>query len=285
MQQNESPLIRALTEYYDGKNILSTRFDCEHREDCRKCGSCNTPLRITPQDANSADNTFTQAKSAFVGKHYENARALGIPRLLFVSSDPGSSTYSSNPEDNFTSDESRTPAGVREREITATARGFGRDVHWRTTHELACQILQGFPRCAKLSDMEATPYFAHTNAAKCCQNREGNGEAHDRLFKHCRKYLPEEINILAPDVIVSMGENAMGSVEYALSVRHGWEDVGCEKEVALSNEQQALWLPIYHPRYAGGFYNHARNKWGNGKGREWEKFAERVRDFISNRDS
>ena len=239
-----------LENYYRECGILSTDFRCKHSEECRKCGSCNTSLPITPQDANSADNTFTQAKSAFVGTHYENARALGIPRLLFVSSDPGSSTYSPDPEVNFASDKSRTPAGIREREITATARGFGRDVHWRTTHELACQILQGFPRCAKLSDTEATPYFAHTNAAKCCQNRKGNGEAYDLLFEHCRDYSTEEIQILAPDIIVTQGKWAKQFVGYAFSVKGKW---GQEQSVTLHDGKEAIWFPGYHPSNYGAY--------------------------------
>ena len=105
--QSESPILRDLREYYDKNKILSTNFDCKHLAKCQDC------LPPTPVDATiptDAEDTFTQAKAAFVGDRYCER----VPRLLFVSLDPGSVLKHNDPKYNHISPESRTLAGVWE---------------------------------------------------------------------------------------------------------------------------------------------------------------------------
>ena len=80
-RKDEPLLIDKLTDYYEEKKILSTNFCCPRFELCRQ-GMCLTPENARTEK--EALNTFTQAKSALVGKHYEHT----TPRLLFVSLDP-----------------------------------------------------------------------------------------------------------------------------------------------------------------------------------------------------
>ena len=272
-------ILDKLENRYRKYGILSTKFQCKHRATCQSC-LLPTPLRATTLE--QVQGTFSQAKSAFVGDRYGN----GVPRLLFVSLDPSRVLTDNDSEYTYVSKESRTPHGVQKGEMERAQRISANratpSFRLRETNNMAECVL-GMPIGPNIAR-----YYAHANAVKCTVNKKGSRlQADNRLYENCRErnYLREEIEILAPDVIVSMGQRTMESVEYALAIQHGWDNVGCEKEVVLSNRRQALWLPIHHPRNAGGFYNEARNIWGNGKGREWEKFAERVRDFISNRDS
>ena len=277
MQQNESPLIRALTEYYDGNKILSTKFKCACLANCQMRRE-SAPEQVIPGNLKEAReqifNKFVQMKSSFIGPHYENARALGIPRLLFVSADPGSVLHSY--QHNYVPSVNRTPASVRK--ISGDLGEFGTRNNWRQTHKMACRILLEYPECAQLSPETATPYFAHVNAAKCCENKRGKGEASIRLFKNCRTYLRGEIDLLAPDVIVTHGPRAKEGVEFAYSTS---AEFG-EANIVRAKSGKALWLPLPHPSNRRGEYKKQReHEWGPA----WEKFAERVRDFISNRDS
>ena len=280
MQQNETPLIRALTLHYDKVGILSTNFRCKHLAECQGC------LPPTPSDATDPEeirNTFTQAKSAFVGDRYGDV----APRLLFVSLDPGRALKTDSAPYNYIARETRTPQGVQKGNASVIPflpyRVDGRK--WQRllrTNELAERILRDkIPQ-----ESHVMRFYAHANAAKCTMNKKGSVKANNRLYDNCRKrnYLRGEIDILAPDIIVSMGKEAMEGVEHALPTSHGWERVGCEKEVELSGGRRALWLPIHHTSHPD-IWPEAREKWGNGEGHEWEKFADRVREFISKRDS
>ena len=242
MQQNETPLIRDLRKYYDrdGIKILSTKFDCEH-----KC-KCRGGLPLTPKGATTpekVEGTFTQAKSAYVGERY----GVGVPRLLFVSSDPGSAMY--HPKHyNFVSDENRTPESVRRIEIEGLEEmGFKHSRPWQCNHEMTRAILG-----LSISDAkEALPYFANINAAKCCRNNKGKSEAGNRaLFENCRVYLRGEINVLAPDIIVSQGEWAKKGMEYAFRVSSEWAR---EQSVPLRDGKEAVWFPSYHPSSYGPY--------------------------------
>ena len=255
MRQNETPLIRDLRKYYDrdGIKILSTKFDCEH-----KC-KCRGGLPLTPKGATTrsqTENTFTQAKSAFVGEGYENARALGIPRLMFVTSDPGSAFY---PGRSWAPCENRTPEAVRKIRSNPELKPDG--TVGKAMHEIARQVL-GTYNSDVASAGNTARYVANVNAAKCCRNNKANAEAGNRaLFENCRAYLCGEINILAPDVVVTMGKWAKQGVEAAVEIQSQW---GCEQELVLGG-RRALWIPIIQ--------RHSRE--------ERKKIAERVREFIS----
>ena len=169
-------LVDDLRRYYEAQGILATRFTCCHQADCSR-GSAS----------------FTGPKSAYFGEHYEDAHSLGLPRLLFVSLDSGSAGSCA---------EKRLPSAVWP---PVTEESLGRrNRHWYRTHELAACIVNRI-RGTSMKPWEAAPYFAHTNSAKCCQNKLGRGQADGRLFKNCRPYLSRELAVLRPDVIVTQG--------------------------------------------------------------------------------
>ena len=236
-----------LENYYRESGILSTDFNCKHLKQCIKCQGCCRPLNLTEEtatDLSQIRNTFTGAKSAYIGKHYGDS----ISRLLFVSLDPGAAIYErSNGNVSFVPAISRTPAGVQERETT-TDEDLKKSPHWKYTHMLANQILNLGLHSSELKN--ATPYFAHVNAAKCTVNSAGKAQAPGQLFKNCKEYLSGEIKILAPDIIITQGKWAKEGVEHAFSISSEWAR---EQVVTLDSGKKAEWFPSYHPSNFGKY--------------------------------
>ena len=272
-RKNAPSLIEELTDYYEEKKILSTNFDCSYFRRCRQ-GMCLT--------SGNADNvcdtydTFTPAKSALVGKHYERT----TPRLLFVSSDAGSAIYTasgSTRSHSFASRQSRTPDSLQHH---PKFRPSEMNPHWRYTHEMARIILGTcgvLPRTARLED--TLDYFSHANTVKCSVNKRDKGEAPQRLFTKCRGYLRGEIDVLSPDVIITQGRRAKEGVESSFHIASEW---GVCQTISFSKRKDVLWLPIHHPGdRRGNFFKESRD-WGS-DGRPWGRFAEKVREFISQR--
>ena len=236
-------------------------------------------MKITLDNAaNKCDvyDTFTPAKSALMGKHYEHTN----PRLLFVSSDAGSAIYSasgSTRSHSFASRQSRTPESLQ---YHPKFRRGEMNPHWCYTHEMAHIILEKcgvLPRMVKLED--TLDYFSHANTVKCSVNKRDKGEAPQRLFTKCRGYLRGEIDVLSPDVIITQGGRAKKGVEDAFqkfSVK--WGRIQTTK---LSNGKEVLWLPTYHPRN-GNFFNQMKKEWGSAS-QPWIKFAQKVCEFMSKR--
>ena len=275
MNRKDAPsLIEELTDYYEEKKILSTNFDCPHSARCRKGRNDPSPMNLTRKDAvNVCDTygTFTPAKSALVGKYYERT----TPRLLFVSSDPGSPIYFTH---SFASPQSRTPKALQHH---PKFRPGEMNLHWRCTHEMAYIILDKcdiLPRMVKLEDM--LDYFSHANTVKCSVNKRDKGEAPQRLFTKCRGYLRGEIDVLSPDVIITQGGRAKKGVEYAFHIPSEW---GVCQTINLSDGKQVLWLPTYHPAVRdNSFKNQMEEQWGS-VSQPWGRFARKASEFISQR--
>ena len=91
-------MLKKLENYYRHIGILSTEFNCKHLRECR-----------------GDSQNFTEAKSAFIGEQYGE---LNLPRLLFISSDPGNAKTDVSLETgealiSFASPDNRTPESVR----------------------------------------------------------------------------------------------------------------------------------------------------------------------------
>ena len=267
--QGESLILRDLREYYDKNKILSTNFDCKH---LAKCQSCLPPTPVDATIPTDAEDTFTQAKAAFVGDRY----CEHVPRLLFVSLDPGRVLTDKDSEYTYVLDENRSPDGVQKGEINRAQRIHNKQATPSTrlcwTNKMAERVLE------KSIGSNIMRFYAHINAVKCTMNKKGSKQADDRLFEHCREYLLEEIDILSPDVIVTLGKQAKNGVASAFSIasKPAW---GRDKAVSLPNGRTSLWLPIYHTSYFGGFHRQRNKEWGP----DWEQFIKRVREFMSSR--
>ena len=179
-------MLSKLEKFYDEVGILSTNFKCQYYDDC-----------VTGY------KDLVKGKSAYVGEDYEKRT---LPRILFVSLDMGS-------DKDYELSTQRTPKGVKEIEGDRYWQEFNPLWHWHATHDFAVQIAQIFDSNLRYKD--ANRIFAHTNSAKCCPVKSGREMAPARLFKNCKNYLAEELEILNPDILVGQGAKAREAVFFA----------------------------------------------------------------------
>lgn len=260
-------LLKKLENYYRNNGILSTEFDCEHS------GKCRRGMRLTPENAQKHEDvldTFTTAKSAFVGEHYGKT----VPRLLFVSSDPGSAISKNSPANySYSSAKSRLPEGVRrinmERMERIKCKPETPKIRLKETNNLAFYILRAFN--SEITEGNVMKYYAHTNAAKCCINKDGRGQADKILFDNCQKYLRGEIKLFAPDILVSHGEKAKRGLDYALRGENIADNFYIHN---LQNELSFCWFHTPHPS-RGGRVEFLKQK------TEWDGYVKLIKDFIN----
>ena len=302
MQQNESPLIRALTEYYDGNKILSTNFHCKCQRDCQDC------LPSTPSGATTLEDvagTFTEAHAAYVGDRYYKTD----PRLLFVALDLGTVLRKDDPGFSYVRPESRTLEGVRAVRTRIMERILsGTDTHIRTGKPIQRWTVNGMNEIAGPilgnSGADVMRSFAYVNAVKCTMNKSGRGVADSRLYRNCREYLRGEVDILSPDVIVTLGREAFQSVKHAFRQEIRADNIKSHARpnvwtIETSDRPRMLWLNAFHPSRRSRPKFDEQMGGGNdgpiaiGKLRMESRkapcgitgYAELIRDFISNRDS
>lgn len=179
-------MIEQLEQYYSDSGILSTNFHCKYYDHCR---------------VGSTD--LVKAKAAYIGSAYERH---SLPRILFVSLDPGS-------DQDFETPEKRTPLGVRAIEENRDWQRFNPLLHWYTTHKLAVLIAQVTHPAITYRD--ANHIFAHTNSAKCCAVKKNNDMSGDVLYRNCKNYLLQELSILDPDILIGQGGKAQEAIAFA----------------------------------------------------------------------
>ena len=218
-------MIKELKCYLDSEGISATKFNCKHYKVCK-----------------GDNDNFVEASEPYIGIEYEKNR---LPRILFVSLDTGYAD--SDPH-------KRTMEYYREEmkesnplEITTP--------HWRETHILAWKTLKRFKPNLKFSDVGT--YFAHINSAKCCENNKSKSKASEMLFENCREFLPKEIEILSPDILVTQGTEARWVVEYGIykNDKDCYDSVdrleinvdGCEVCLIKVGVKEIIWLHTYHP--------------------------------------
>ena len=226
-------MLDTLNAFYSSRGISPVGFRCPFRPAC----SAGSPH-------------FTEAKASFVGPRYEGRT---LPRLLFLSLDSGSGRRDPH---------SRTVEAVRKRELARDVAALPRNRHWYRTHEMAFELLRQFE--PQLSLGNARLYFAHVNSAKCCQNKPGRKRADSTLFENCRRFIPGELRILKPDVVVTQGRPAKDAILRSFGVRrHVSRDVGSGAHYLLDahyetglielepDGQTSLWIQTHHPNDLG----------------------------------
>ena len=229
-------MLRKLNAFYDSHGISPVGFHCTSLSTC---------------SADSPD--FTEAKASFVGPSYE---ARQLPRLLFLSLDSGSAHC--NPWQ-------RTAEAVRRQELATDVAALHKGKHWYRTHELALELLGQFK--AGLTVADTRLYFAHVNSAKCCQNKPQKKQADRTLFENCRRFIPQELRLLSPDIIVTQGGPAKDAILKGFDVpQHDVRTVnGAHYEtgfIELEPEtKRALWLHTYHPGNYGRFHPQRTHCW------------------------
>jgi hypothetical protein len=221
-------MLSELDAYYESQGIAPLNFRCVHYHAC---------------SANCAG--FAKAKAAFVSTGYEQH---DLPRVLFLSLDPA---YS------FQSDAERSLLSVRrQEEVERDINSLHQGRHWYRTHELAYRILSQFK--PSLRQDQAKHYFAHTNSCKCSMNNPGHKKAKNILFENCRKYIPGELGVLDPEVLITQGGEAKDVVESQLRRSDYWSkrnELPEECGVLEINGRPVMWIHNYHPNNYGKFKN------------------------------
>ena len=228
-------MLRELNRFYESRGISPVGFGCPSRSAC----SAQSPH-------------FTEAKASFVGPSYEERR---LPRLLFLSLDSGSA----DPDPRR-----RTAEAVRRQNLATDVEALPKNKHWYRTHELAFELLRQFK--ADLTVADTRLYFAHVNSAKCCQNKPQRKLADNTLFENCRRFIPGELRILSPDVVVTQGGWAKAAILKGFAVpQHDVRTVdGAHYEtgfIELEPGRKCLWLQTYHPANFGLFYPQRTHCW------------------------
>ena len=110
-------------------------------------------------------------------------------------------------------------------------------------------------------------------------NKAHRSLADDRLFHNCRDYLPGELEILNPDILVTQGAWAKTAIEQLLDVRHvcAADEPDCRCAVVdIRRGSPSVWIHTHHPTAFGLFNNQRRNYWG--------QYATWVGEFVSGQE-
>jgi uracil-DNA glycosylase len=143
---------------------------------------------------------------------------------------------------------------------------------------MAAELLKAYKPGLRLNNV--APYFAHINAAKCCQNKAGHAQADAILFRNCSEYIGGELKILRPDVLVTQGRYALTAVEQALQERKisslrplTWitSQKGAYGILAIGG-RKVLWFATPHPQARGRIFQSQRERY-------WEKWSSMVGDL------
>lgn len=215
-------MISKLDAYYRLQGIHPLDFACVHRASC-----------------SAGCKNFTEARASLVGSRY------GDPiRVVVLSLDPGSG---------WTDPTDRTFEGVAARVAEIDPDRLPKHKHWYRTHETVAAVLSYFSD-ERLAPRDAAGRFAHVNAAKCSHNLPNKMQAPKHLFKNCRRFLEEELAILAPDIVITQGQRAAKVVE-------PWEKRSRWKNVLEIDDRRFYWLELVHPTAWGGAYGEERKTW------------------------
>jgi hypothetical protein len=219
-------MIKALNEYYSEVGILSTNFHCKYYDQC-VIGS----------------KGLIKGKSAYIGPEYEKH---SLPRILFVSLDPGS-------DQSYETPQKRTPEGVRQIEEHRDWQQFNPLLHWHATHKLAYLIAQVLKPSITIKD--ANLIFAHTNSAKCCYDQDKNDMSGAILYRNCKNHLRRELSILDPDIVISQGQKAQEAVAFSCnelsSLREYQSIVGLHERIRVVsiNDHPVLFIQSVYPSW------------------------------------
>ena len=257
-------MLEKLNAYYEEKGISPVDFRCEFRPEC-SAGHCR----------------FTEAKASFVGPAYGDVGHL--PRLVFLSLDSGSACEDPT---------KRTAEAVRSAELRdCVPSRLPKNKHWYRTHEMALKLLHPFDEGLTINNVHC--HFAHVNSAKCCQNKGGRRQADAVLFKNCRSFVVGELELLAPDVVVTQGGWAKATVKAVAQHSNGIREHCCDWIPTNKHKLPALvemgyldlrgtttlWLHTYHPSSFGRFHPQRHHCWCSGR-----RYVDAVRKFWGSRD-
>jgi len=168
-------LLSNLKAFYRENGIgADGEFSCVFKRDC----------------SGNAPNIDLLPRESHVGTRY----GIGVPRLVFVSLDPGSIKPGADRR-------------IERRDAWKPGpKKWNKSRHWYRTCQIAWRVLSASnPALAGMLVEDMEPYFVHVNSARCSQNKSGNAQADFRLFANCRKFIGPELEILQPRILITQG--------------------------------------------------------------------------------
>jgi uracil-DNA glycosylase len=282
MEGKAMDLLQRLQKYYESKGISAENFACPHYKDCKK---------------GTVKFKFRKATEAFVGPGYQHNKRNRIPRLLFITAGPGGNLRWSTWD--------RGVYGIREYWLNKDIDEDKEKTWWYRTNAFALIILKKFKEGLALKKDNVKYYFAYTDSEKCSQNKKGARQNDKTLFKNCRKFIPGEVKILRPDIIITQGDWARAAMRDAIKDNSFKKLDPCRclvkskrilnetKVLKLKNKTRALklddrikvlkvkneavlWIHTYHPDAWGDIWSKEKRATG-------EAYSLVACDFMNNR--
>jgi hypothetical protein len=219
--------LQRVSHYYRQQGISPAafvEFRCPHKDDC-KAHAGTAPGR-----------QFVCGRGAWISQGYEQHK---LPRVLVLSSDWGG-------------DEGSQPSERRAQAVRPG--GTDRLQQYREEQEIVTQLLRPFYKRICQSDLKVEDiykFYARTNSIKCCANRAASRQAPQRLFQNCLEYLEPEIELLAPDILVSQGDQAEKVVKSHFRpklIRKISTDGKWYRALIGVGRREVLWVRVPFPR-------------------------------------
>lgn len=243
-------MIGKVDKYYRKAGIHPLNFKCKYYAECK-----------------SKSAKFTEAKTPYIGSEYAKAT---LPRLLILSLDAFNSP--SDPKQ-------RTLKAVR-KNVVVKGPPKKKNNHWYRTYETAWILLNKLYKYKFNSELcleDVSPYFSHVNSVKCCSHRINHKQADKKLFINCREYIPAEIELLEPDIIVTQGKLARKAIEDKFEiVKKQKSDINrypCGYEILKINWKNVFVFHTFHPSNYANFHNQ--------KNKCFEKFAQLIYNYFA----
>ena len=272
---------KELKQYYESVDIapvdkmrtyneMFRAFGCEKKYDCRA---------VCQKGSNTTDFLFSppiKGNGVHASQYYQDGEYEGIkiPRIVILSLSrpqpkPGEDLLDPPPPQGF---------------------GGDRNQHWPRTLLTVRSLL--YPFIGNTDDSPIEKLFVHVRTAKCCSNVGGGSYEDDKVYENCGVFLPGELSILKPDVIVTQGGDAYRAAQkYAFDVVEKVEVSGLDPSIAhivnlKHDNHSAYWLRMIFPTNRYGHMNTWDEQAGeecNGVRKNLVRYGEKIKKFIKNR--
>ena len=166
---SSTKFVNQLQSFYADNGLLVRRFHCQHDNACADAAKC----------------TLSRGAEAHVGTRYGKDL-----RVAVVSLDTGGTSHSMD---------------RRRSEVEGLHPDRPRNAHMRGTRKLLQAIYGSEPKSDSGNLYEL---YAMTNAAKCSRGGPGSNKVPEKLYQNCSHYVTEELACLAPQMIVTQGNEA-----------------------------------------------------------------------------
>lgn len=185
-------------------------------------------------------------KCRIIGSNYANNPK--IPNLLFISLDPGDERENYHSIEDIRKDVKNYPPRENVKDKIK---------HWYQTFDIATLFLDKYlDESIKKGVSYADTFFAHTNSAKCTQNKIHREQADANVFNNCREFVVKEIPLFNADIIITQGVqaehclNAYKKVEkFILETIHNGKEIKLPIYLREINNKKILHIPMSHPSY------------------------------------